>query len=357
MSTRGRFITFEGIDGAGKSTQIEVVAEALRARGIPLVMTREPGGTPLGEKLRELILSVAMAFEFNAPASDTSPGTQREWHVLERRKPAHDVGVTLRHASGREHDVELSARGATQRFEQSLVVVADDAEVDSVVTGASQRRAQRWPIAVELSGGRRSAGRILQLVPGRQHTDPQATHQQQLAGARRRRQAQIVAAQSATTSERDSARLQLLAARPHVQTGRDVGRNRDVVVLEMNVLLHCHRVRAGRQRCPGRDPHCFAWAERACKRMSRQCAPDNAKPTVHSIGCPQRVAVHRGVVEGRHVDHCDEVGTQHSVKGVYDAAALKLPQGLDACAQVRDGRGGVEFRSAHASPFSQPWTA
>ena len=63
MSTRGRFVTFEGIDGAGKSTQIEVVAESLRARGVPLVITREPGGTPLGEKLRELLLSEAMSSE------------------------------------------------------------------------------------------------------------------------------------------------------------------------------------------------------------------------------------------------------------------------------------------------------
>ena len=60
MTPRGRFITFEGIDGAGKSTQIEVVANALRARGLPLVITREPGGTPLGEALREVILHQPM---------------------------------------------------------------------------------------------------------------------------------------------------------------------------------------------------------------------------------------------------------------------------------------------------------
>jgi dTMP kinase len=60
MTPRGRFITFEGIDGAGKSTQIEVVAHTLRSRGVDFVITREPGGTPLGESLRSVILHEAM---------------------------------------------------------------------------------------------------------------------------------------------------------------------------------------------------------------------------------------------------------------------------------------------------------
>ena len=56
----GLFISFEGIDGAGKSTHIEALAERLRAQGRVLVNTREPGGTALGEKLRELVLHDAM---------------------------------------------------------------------------------------------------------------------------------------------------------------------------------------------------------------------------------------------------------------------------------------------------------
>jgi dTMP kinase len=55
-----RFITFEGIDGAGKSTHIESLAERLRQRGGEVVMTREPGGTVLAEKLRELVLHAPM---------------------------------------------------------------------------------------------------------------------------------------------------------------------------------------------------------------------------------------------------------------------------------------------------------
>lgn len=60
MTERGRFITFEGIDGAGKSTQIQVVADVLRSRGIEVVITREPGGTPLAEALRNLVLNEPM---------------------------------------------------------------------------------------------------------------------------------------------------------------------------------------------------------------------------------------------------------------------------------------------------------
>jgi len=52
----GRFITFEGIDGAGKSTHVESVAQHFRQRGAELIQTREPGGTPLAESLRGLFL-------------------------------------------------------------------------------------------------------------------------------------------------------------------------------------------------------------------------------------------------------------------------------------------------------------
>lgn len=56
----GLFITFEGIDGAGKSTHIGAVADAFRRHGRSVRLTREPGGTPLAEKLRELVLNDPM---------------------------------------------------------------------------------------------------------------------------------------------------------------------------------------------------------------------------------------------------------------------------------------------------------
>jgi dTMP kinase len=62
----GKFITFEGIDGAGKSTHIDYVTGLLKARGLHVVVTREPGGTPLGEKLRNLLLHETMHLETEA---------------------------------------------------------------------------------------------------------------------------------------------------------------------------------------------------------------------------------------------------------------------------------------------------
>ncbi len=69
---RGRFITFEGIEGSGKSTQVERLAAYLRQRGVDVVATREPGGTALGERLRGVLLD---------PASD--PTAAAELFLLE----------------------------------------------------------------------------------------------------------------------------------------------------------------------------------------------------------------------------------------------------------------------------------
>lgn len=56
MSAVGRFVTFEGIEGVGKSTQVQRAADSLRAEGLEVVVTREPGGTPLAEAIRRLVL-------------------------------------------------------------------------------------------------------------------------------------------------------------------------------------------------------------------------------------------------------------------------------------------------------------
>ena len=64
--TQGKFITFEGIDGAGKSTHIGFVADVLARHGKTVVTSREPGGTPLGEKLRDVLLHEKMHLETEA---------------------------------------------------------------------------------------------------------------------------------------------------------------------------------------------------------------------------------------------------------------------------------------------------
>lgn len=63
MSSRGCFITLEGVDGAGKSTHTNWIADVLRGHGLTVLATREPGGTPLGERLRDMLLSEAMGLD------------------------------------------------------------------------------------------------------------------------------------------------------------------------------------------------------------------------------------------------------------------------------------------------------
>lgn len=82
--TRGRFISFEGIDGAGKSTQHAWAVDFLRRQGHTVVATREPGGTPLGEKLRALLLSEPMHLETEALLMFAA----RREHIAEVIEPA-----------------------------------------------------------------------------------------------------------------------------------------------------------------------------------------------------------------------------------------------------------------------------
>ena len=89
MTIKGKFITFEGVDGAGKSTHIDEVISFLESQNISVKRTREPGGTKLGEKLRELLLHDEMD-----PETETLlMFAARRQHIAEVIKPALDEGV------------------------------------------------------------------------------------------------------------------------------------------------------------------------------------------------------------------------------------------------------------------------
>jgi dTMP kinase len=88
MAKRGRFITLEGIDGAGKSTHVAFIADALRARGFTVVATREPGGTPAAEQLRALVLAIPMRHDSEVLLMFAARGE----HVADVIRPALERG-------------------------------------------------------------------------------------------------------------------------------------------------------------------------------------------------------------------------------------------------------------------------
>lgn len=85
MSTHtGRFLTLEGVDGAGKSTHVQWLVDHLRRRGLSVVSTREPGGCPLGETLREILLHTPMQLETETLLMFAA----RSEHLAQTIKPA-----------------------------------------------------------------------------------------------------------------------------------------------------------------------------------------------------------------------------------------------------------------------------
>src|SRR5699024_140558 len=86
---QGKLITFEGSEGAGKTTQITKLASFLEANGIDVVITREPGGTPLGEKIRALLLND----EMDEVTELLLMFAARREHWITKIKPALDAGT------------------------------------------------------------------------------------------------------------------------------------------------------------------------------------------------------------------------------------------------------------------------
>lgn len=120
---RGRFITFEGVEGSGKTTQVAALARYLTARGASVLATREPGGTALGERLRDVLLD---------PASDPVPLAEllmleaaRSQLVARVVLPALDAGTWV--LSDRFSDSSLAYQGAARGLGKERVRALNEA--------------------------------------------------------------------------------------------------------------------------------------------------------------------------------------------------------------------------------------
>jgi len=133
----GGFISFEGIDGAGKSTHIEGIAERLRARGLDVLRTREPGGTPLAEALRELVLHKPM----DALTEALLIFAARRDHLATCIEPALARGAVV--LSDRFTDATFAYQGAGRGFDLA-VLTALEGWVQSVPGGLRQPDLTLW---------------------------------------------------------------------------------------------------------------------------------------------------------------------------------------------------------------------
>jgi dTMP kinase len=111
----GRFVSFEGIDGAGKSSHLDAVTERWRARGLEVVRTREPGGTPLAEALRELVLHRAM----DALTEALLIFAARRDHLQQCIEPALARGAVV--LSDRYTDATFAYQGAGRGFDLAVL--------------------------------------------------------------------------------------------------------------------------------------------------------------------------------------------------------------------------------------------
>jgi dTMP kinase len=143
------FITFEGIDGSGKSTQLRMLASELRLRGQEVVATREPGGTPLGGRLRRVLLDAEE--QVDPLAELLLYAADRAQHVRALVRPALDSGHFV--LSDRYADATVAYQGAGRGFPPELVdelialatggLMPDLTLIFDLTVDESRRRAQK----------------------------------------------------------------------------------------------------------------------------------------------------------------------------------------------------------------------
>lgn len=149
MATTGRLITFEGIDGAGKSSHIETLAGWLRGRGHEVVVTREPGGTALAERLRELVLHAPM----DALTEALLVFAARRDHLVQQIEPALARGATV--LCDRFTDASFAYQGGGRGFDLAVL-----AQLESWVQQGRQPDLTLWfDIDSAVAAQRRAAAR------------------------------------------------------------------------------------------------------------------------------------------------------------------------------------------------------
>jgi dTMP kinase len=184
VTTNGLFISFEGIDGAGKSTHIDSLAQAFRAEGRVVTLTREPGGTPLAERLREMVLNDPM----DAMTEALLVFAARRDHVQKVILPALDRGEVL--LCDRFTDATFAYQGAGRGFDwQTLLVLEQWVQGNSVSGKTLQTQAPLQPhltIWFDLPAPVAAQRLTHARVPDRFESQPLAFFEQVAAGYGRR---------------------------------------------------------------------------------------------------------------------------------------------------------------------------
>lgn len=164
----GLFITFEGIDGAGKSSHIDALAQAFRQAGRTVTLTREPGGTPLAEKLRQLLLHDAMDPLTEALVVFAA----RRDHLVQVIEPALARGEVV--ISDRFTDATFAYQGAGRGFDWQKLLILERMAQTGCGLDASLMREPDLTIWFDLPAAVAAERLAAARVPDRFEAQPQA---------------------------------------------------------------------------------------------------------------------------------------------------------------------------------------